>query len=239
MIKKVSLTILIFLVFPIFVSAENQFPSFPMAFWGTATLDGQALQSGTKIEAFCDSSLIGEVTMAENGTYGYAESTKVKLLVGDCSGDILFKYILPGTTTSLTGSSEIKYTSGFQSGITVNKNINFVTVQSCNITNGTGSQTWNGSAWGNCTVSSCNSGYHQSSNTCVADSTGGGGGGGGYTPPPVVKTGDANSDGKVDKYDFALMMANWGKTGTNTCDFNSDGKVDKYDFALLMLNWNK
>ncbi|MFH1319798.1 MAG: S8 family serine peptidase [Bacteroidota bacterium] len=70
-----------------------------------------------------------------------------------------------------------------------------------------------------------------------APSSSGGGGGGGYTTP-VTKKGDANNDSKVDKYDFALMMANWGKTGTNTCDFNSDGKVDKYDFALLMSNWS-
>ncbi len=59
------------------------------------------------------------------------------------------------------------------------------------------------------------------------------------TTTPTTKIGDANRDNKIDKYDFALMMANWGKTGTNSCDFNNDGKVDKYDFALLMLNWNK
>jgi len=62
-------------------------------------------------------------------------------------------------------------------------------------------------------------------------------GGGGYYIPPTNKPGDFNGDGKVDKYDFALMMASWGKTGTNVCDFNSDGKVDKYDFALLMSKW--
>ncbi len=51
--------------------------------------------------------------------------------------------------------------------------------------------------------------------------------------------GDINGDGKVDKYDFALMMADWGKTGTGlAADLNSDGKVDKYDFALLMVNWS-
>jgi len=55
----------------------------------------------------------------------------------------------------------------------------------------------------------------------------------------VIKKGDANSDNKVDKYDFSLMMSNWGKTGTNICDFNSDSKVDKYDFSLMMSNWGK
>ena len=51
--------------------------------------------------------------------------------------------------------------------------------------------------------------------------------------------GDSNSDGKVDKYDFSLMMSNWGKTGVNVCDLNNDLKVDKYDFSLMMSNWNK
>lgn len=53
----------------------------------------------------------------------------------------------------------------------------------------------------------------------------------------VTKVGDANGDGKVNKYDFSLMMASWNKTGSNVCDFNNDGKVDKYDFSLLMLKW--
>lgn len=67
---------------------------------------------------------------------------------------------------------------------------------------------------------------------------GGGGGVGGYYVP-AIKTSDINSDSKVDKYDFALMMANWGKTGTNSSDLNGDNKVDKYDFALMMANWSK
>ncbi len=52
-------------------------------------------------------------------------------------------------------------------------------------------------------------------------------------------TGDTNNDGKVNKYDFALMMADWGKTGLSVLsDLNQDSKVDKYDFALLMVNWS-
>jgi len=82
-------------------------------------------------------------------------------------------------------------------------------------------------------------------------SGGGGGGGGGYTPPVILPTnatttssttpiiGDINSSGTVDKYDFALMMADWGKTGNNIAsDLNGDLKVDKYDFALLMAHWS-
>jgi hypothetical protein len=67
----------------------------------------------------------------------------------------------------------------------------------------------------------------------------------GYPSTPVcaqivlgtAKVGDANGDNKVDKYDFSLIMANWGKTGSNSCDLNNDGKVNKYDFALLMSKW--
>jgi len=52
--------------------------------------------------------------------------------------------------------------------------------------------------------------------------------------------GDINDNGKVDKYDFALMMSEWGKSGLNIpSDLNKNGKVDKYDFALLMVNWTK
>ncbi|MDP3057337.1 MAG: FN3 associated domain-containing protein [bacterium] len=66
-----------------------------------------------------------------------------------------------------------------------------------------------------------------------------GGGGGSYTPPPTSKTGDIDGNGKVDKYDFAMLMASWDQTGSNSSDLNHDNKVDKYDFALLMLNWGK
>ena len=74
--------------------------------------------------------------------------------------------------------------------------------------------------------------------TATTTSGGGGGGGGGSSTPAVtIIKGDINKDGKVDKYDFALMMANWGKVGANNSDLNSDSKVDKYDFALLMVKW--
>lgn len=67
---------------------------------------------------------------------------------------------------------------------------------------------------------------------------GGGGGGGTTTPSSNDETGDINRDSKVDKYDFALMMANWEKIGSNDSDLNDDNKVNKYDFALLMVNWS-
>jgi hypothetical protein len=43
--------------------------------------------------------------------------------------------------------------------------------QSCTVTNGSGSQTWSGSAWGSCLVSSCNTSYHAdgTNSSCVSN----------------------------------------------------------------------
>ncbi len=75
----------------------------------------------------------------------------------------------------------------------------------------------------------------------VPVSSGGGGGGGSNTPaasPSTSKVGDINNDKNVDEYDFALLMSNWGVTGTSVQgDLNNDKVVDEYDFALLMANW--
>lgn len=49
---------------------------------------------------------------------------------------------------------------------------------------------------------------------------------------------DSNLDGKVDIFDFNLMMVNWGKTGSNLAgDIDGNGKVDIFDFNLLMVGW--
>ena len=231
---------------PTFALADNSFPSFPMAFWGTATLDGQPLASGTQIEAFCNNSLVGSVTMTESGIYGYIDSTKNKLLVSGCSGNILFEYLPSGTTTPLIGGNQIQYTTGFQSGTTVNQNLAFVDTQSCGITNGTGTQTWNGSAWGDCTWVSCNSGYTQSGNTCIVVSSGGGGGGGGGGGSPITpvvtttdNTNPAWDSTNVGISDLSIMMAEWGKiTSGLSADLNHDNKIDILDFSMLMGNWN-
>ncbi|MEB3327568.1 MAG: VWA domain-containing protein, partial [Synechococcus sp.] len=39
----------------------------------------------------------------------------------------------------------------------------------CVVLNGTGKETWAGSAWGSCAIDSCNSGYHEESGACVSD----------------------------------------------------------------------
>ncbi|GAI22059.1 unnamed protein product, partial [marine sediment metagenome] len=198
---------------------------------------------------------------AEDGIYGYVETTKNKLLVSDCSTDIIFKYLFQGAERDLTGGVTIKYTEGLVSGTTINKDLNFINTQSCSISNGTGVQTWDGSNWGDCTVVSCNNGFHQSGNRCVADSSGGGSGGGGSsltTPETTQETtsevttvkGDMNGDGSINFDDFAVFALLYKKTYTNSDekvenipiswgDFDSDGDVDFDDFAIFALSYEE
>lgn len=88
------------------------------------------------------------------------------------------------TNPSLTNGSEsmtcaVGATSGTRSvtcasdyhveGATLASQNCYSNTQSCSISNGTGSQTWTGSAYGTCTVSSCNSGYHAESGGCASN----------------------------------------------------------------------
>lgn len=63
------------------------------------------------------------------------------------------------------------------------------------------------------------------------------GGGGGITTTST--TADPNGDGKVDIFDFNILMIHWGTvpSGGSSADFNSDGVIDIFDFNLLMINW--
>ncbi|MGB8815951.1 MAG: immunoglobulin-like domain-containing protein, partial [Minisyncoccia bacterium] len=63
-----------------------------------------------------------------------------------------------------------------------------------------------------------------------------GGGGSSYNPPTTI-WGDINNDGKVNEFDFSVMMADWGRTTVSLADLNKDGVVDEYDFAILMSKW--
>ena len=88
-----------------------------------------------------------------------------------------------GTQTCTSGTwgtcTVVSCNSGYQINLTTNScsavTCTGVSSQACTITNGVGVQTrtctsgtW--SAWGTCTLVSCNSGYTQSGNTCVASS---------------------------------------------------------------------
>ena len=195
------------------------FPNFPMAFYGRVFINNNPAPAGSILRAYSNQNVVGEVVLKEDGVYGYKDSTKQKLLIGgniDSSSTIFFSIQHP----SINNNEEIKsdFSEQFVSGTTTLKDFFFKfdettsTTQTSTVSHSGGS---GGSSGG-----------------------GSGGGSGGYSGGSFrVKKGDINKDNKVDKYDFALMMANWGKKGVNDCDLNNDGVVDKYDFSLLMLNW--
>jgi hypothetical protein len=52
------------------------------------------------------------------------------------------------------------------------------------------------------------------------------------------RSGDFNHDGRVDLFDFNLLMSQWGLS-SSFADMNRDGEVDLLDFNNLMINWSK
>lgn len=103
-------------------------PDFPMAFWGTATVDGVAVPTGAIVRVYGGTVKIGEATVQSGGVYGYTESTKQKLVVGEATGVLTFSIqsatINSGVETK--GLTVVTHPS-FVSGETVNKNLTFTT----------------------------------------------------------------------------------------------------------------
>lgn len=203
------------------------FPAFPMSFWGVATINGSPAPVGTVIRAYYGNNIAGEISVKENGVYGYIEATKQKLLVGEGAGSISFKFQTPSFNGGVETNGASQQThEGFVSGAIVNKSLEFTIVIAAPASQG-------GSG---------------------GSSGGGGGGGGSASIAPVAPTSvvnspainaaaqsvDANKDGKVDILDFNSVMISWGSAvQNNSADFNTDGKVDIFDFNLLMINWTQ
>lgn len=62
------------------------------------------------------------------------------------------------------------------------------------------------------------------------------------TPTPTTKPGDLNGDGKVDIFDYNLLVANFGKTGSPgfiPADIDKNGKVNIFDYNILVGNFGK
>jgi len=247
MVKKIIFPICFtsFLALAVFVFAQP--PVFPMAFYGTIKINDANAPAGTIVRAYNSAGQRidqGEITTTTAGLYGTDDISNPNpaenrlLVVG--SGTIYFRAIISGYNS---GNEIIALqTETFSADTVKQKDLVFSasatpspTCSIASVSHGTVGP------YPGCAIT-CDAGYTLSGNTCiVAGSGGGGGGGGGGSPAPTSTTtkGDINEDKKVDKYDLALMMAAWGKTGSNSSDLNEDGKVDKYDFALLMANWGK
>lgn len=56
-------------------------------------------------------------------------------------------------------------------------------------------------------------------------------------PGNSQKTGDLNSDGKVDIVDLSTLLTNYGKSGMG--DINNSGLVDIFDLSILLSNYGK
>lgn len=122
--KKILL-ITTLLVLP-FISSASTIPKFPMAFYGTATINNVTAPAGTVVRAYYGNTLVGQSTTDESGTYGYASSTEKKLLVSEGVGPITFTFqtssVLSGQES--LGSIAVSY-SGFEEGVSKLDNLNF------------------------------------------------------------------------------------------------------------------
>ncbi len=59
------------------------------------------------------------------------------------------------------------------------------------------------------------------------------------SPSPVLKPGDIDNNGKVDIFDYNLLLTDFGKNGALAADIDKNGKVDIFDYNLLLTNFMK
>ncbi len=54
-----------------------------------------------------------------------------------------------------------------------------------------------------------------------------------------AKSGDINTDNRIDIFDLSVLAANWGSTNATPeqGDLNGDGKVDIFDLSILASEW--
>lgn len=58
--------------------------------------------------------------------------------------------------------------------------------------------------------------------------------------PSPLKPGDIDGNGKVDIFDYNLLLTNFGKTGSGMPgDIDGNGKVDIFDYNILLTNFGK
>lgn len=126
--KKIYLFILILITIPS-ISLASSLPKFPMAFYGNVTINGKNAPEGTIIRAYCArhaDTVFGQSTVDSSGNYGYIDSLSKKLLVGECSGEIIFRFETPSILKGVesTGTTTLSY-PGFEEGLVLNKDLAF------------------------------------------------------------------------------------------------------------------
>ncbi len=141
--KKIIIALILLLP----VTSFAQVPAFPMAFWGTATVDGIAAPAGATIRVYGGTSKIGEVTVMSGGVYGYTEPTKQKLLVEETTGSLSFTIQAPSINGGIETQGVVPIThDSFEAGETMQKTLDFeLTTQ---VTSGRSSSGGGGSGGG-------------------------------------------------------------------------------------------
>jgi hypothetical protein len=108
------------------LSAFAAVPAFPMAFYGGATINGTVAPVGTIIKSYYGTTLAGQVTITETGTYGYNNPTKQQLLVSEGTGTIKFTVITPSINSAVETEGDAPQThSAFASGESMSKTLAF------------------------------------------------------------------------------------------------------------------
>lgn len=130
MIWKIILSFT-FLTLPIFASAS--IPAFPMALWGEVTINGSPASEGSVLRAYVDNTVLAEVVIKDGGIYGYTEPTKQKMIFDEFDGTVTFTIqsssFNDGAETG--GQTSVSHT-GFVSGDTIKKDLNFTIAVSSN-----------------------------------------------------------------------------------------------------------
>ena len=58
------------------------------------------------------------------------------------------------------------------------------------------------------------------------------------SPSASTKIGDIDGNGKIDIFDYNILLTNFGKTGTAIQgDLDGNNKVDIFDYNILLTNF--
>lgn len=123
--KLYIIFILIFFIVPVCSKAES-FPEFPMSFWGKVYVNNSLVSQGSKLRAYYENTLGGEVIVQGGGVYGYTEPTKQKLIIKSGEGNIMFKLESSAVNNGIEFSSDTQIIyEKFESGKSINKDLYF------------------------------------------------------------------------------------------------------------------
>lgn len=128
--KKILLTLL---AFAIPLTTFAQIPAFPMAFYGSVTIDGVDAPVDSVVRVYDENEVIGSIAVTQAGQYGSTDPVEARLVVGEFTDGVVFAV----QSASINGGVEIvgepAQTHGsFVAGETTEKHLAFVTIEDDN-----------------------------------------------------------------------------------------------------------